>query len=144
MVLRAIVAAIGILVMLVGLTELIFPDRLIEATDALMRPTALRILGIVELVLGLILIAAALNRAIGLTTFALILGTYVILIGIALIVAPGRLIGLSNALLLDASPATQSAVLGLSGVVRILIGAALFWSTMRPLRPVERGLPEHR
>lgn len=144
MALRAFVGILGIVIVLVGLMEIIAPGQIVSLSTSLMRPTAVRALGVMELVLGLLLIAAGLRRVVGLTTYVLILGSYLALLSVVLLVAPDRLIDMVHKSFLDVPPATQTIVLWLSGLLRMLLGAALFWAAMRPRASIGTAPVEHR
>lgn len=144
MVLRKIVAVVGAVVVLVGLAEIVLPHQMINLTDAMMHPVTIRILSVVELVLGAVLIAAALRRTVGLRTYVLILGIWLIIVGFVMFAAPLFVIDLVYALLLNRVHGAQLVILWASGLVRIVLGAALLWAGIKPPRPVVRARVEHR
>lgn len=74
MILRRIVVVIGLVVLLVGLTEIVLPAQMIAFVESLMRPVVLRGLGAFEFILGVVLIAAAVKRVVRFRVFVLILG----------------------------------------------------------------------
>jgi len=140
MALRVIVAVLGLLIVLVGLMEIVAPDQILVFSQSLMRTNVVRWLGVVELVLGVVLIVAALRRAVGLTTFVLLMGSYLVVLSVVMFVAPGRLVDIVRASVVDASPGAQIAVLWMSGLLRILLGSALFWGAI--LAPRRAGPAE--
>jgi len=144
MILRRVVMVIGLVVVLVGLTEIIIPAQMLDFTDMLMRPVVIRLLSVVELALGVILIVAALKRLVRLRTFVMILGVYLAVLSAVLFAAPYFLIDMVNAILLYRPHGVQMTVLWASGLLRIALGGALLWATARPPRPGEPAPVEHQ
>lgn len=144
MILRRVVMVIGLVVVLVGLTEIIIPAQMLDFTDMLMRPVVIRLLSVVELALGVILIVAALKRLVRLRTFVLILGIYLAVLSVVLFAAPYFLIDMVNAILLYRPHGVQMTVLWASGLLRIALGGALLWAVDRTPRPSEPAPVEHQ
>lgn len=132
MILRKIVAVIGAVVVLVGLAEIVLPAQMIALTDAMMHPVTIRVLGVLELVIGVVLLAAALRRVVGLRTYVLVLGIWLIVVAVVMFAAPYFLIDLIYAMLLNRAHSVQLGVLWASGLVRILLGSALIWAAAVP------------
>jgi|GEM_PF-1398410 len=128
---RQLVAYLAILILLVGLMEILFPTEFIWLTQALANRLALRIVGVFGLLVGAVLLFACARRLVGLRTFVLILGLYVIAGGTLALVSPGIVRDLMYWLVLDRKPGFQLAVLWASGLVRIAIGAALLYAWAR-------------
>ena len=78
MIIRRIVAVLAALIILVGLMEIIFPDRTRAMTESLMGLVLLRLVGVLGLAIGVVFVVAAAKRLVGLRLFVLIVGLYVI------------------------------------------------------------------
>lgn len=144
MALRRLVGVVGIIVLLVGLGEIVFPAQVLSLTESMMRPAILRLIGAFELVLGVLLVAAAIRREVRLQPLVLILGIWLIVVSAVMFAAPEFLMDLTNAILLYRPKGFQIAVLWASGLLRIVLGGALIWASLRPPDPVHRPQVEHQ
>jgi hypothetical protein len=134
MVIRRIVGVLGAVIVLVGLAEIVFPDWTRVATEYLVVPTWLRLLGVLGAAIGIVFVVVAVKRLVGLRLFVLILGIYEILGSLALFAAPALFRDLIDALYLNRTPEFQLTVLWLSGLLRIGLGAALLYAVAKPPR----------
>jgi uncharacterized protein YjeT (DUF2065 family) len=135
MVLRRIVAVLALLIILVGLMEIIFPEWALIATESLVGLVLLRLMGVLGLAIGVVLVVAAAKRLVGLRLFVLIAGLYVIVAGLVVFVSPPLIRDLIDAIFLNRSPAFQLTMLWATGLLRIGIGAALLYAFAKPPRP---------
>lgn len=140
MVLRRIIGVVGVLLPLVGLFEIVFSDWAISLTKAIAQPVWLRVAGATGLIIGAILLIAYFNRLVGLRLFVLILGIYMLVVGLAALAGPEVIRDLIDALLLRRGPGFQVVVLWVSGLIRIALGIALIYAVARPQRPAEEGV----
>lgn len=131
-IMRRSVVLIGLLVVLAGLTEIILPEWSIFLAHGLFRVVPIVIAGIVGLVIGLVLLAAASRRLVGLRLFVMVVGGVAIALGLVAIAEPGLVKDLGYALLLRRSWGFQLAVLWTTGILRILLGGALVYAAMKP------------
>ena len=134
MVIRRIVAVLAVLIILVGLMEIIFPDRSRALTESLMRLTPLRLTGVVGIAMGVVMVIAAVKRLVGLRLFVLIVGIYAMAASLVCFTSPALISDLVDALYLKREVGFQSTVLWASGLLRIGIGAALLYAVAKPPR----------
>jgi len=132
MIIRRIVAVLAALIILVGLMEIIFPDRTRAMTESLMGLVLLRLVGVLGLAIGVVFVVAAAKRLVGLRLFVLIVGLYVIVGSLVVFASPALIARLIDAIFLKCSPASQLTVLWASGLLRIGIGAALIYAVAKP------------
>lgn len=132
MAIRRIVGFLGVLICLVGLAEVMFPEWARIATDYIVAPTWLRLSGVFGMAMGIVLVIAALKRLVGLRLFVLILGVYSIAVSLVVFVGPALIQDLINALFLYRTPEFQLTMLWISGLMRIAIGAALLYAAAKP------------
>jgi uncharacterized membrane protein len=140
MVIRRIVGILAVVIILVGLAEIIFPDWATGLTRALMHPTSLRLTGVIGVAIGVVLLAAYAKRLVGLRLFVLILGIYVTVAGLFTFASPDFMDELVGVLFLNRRHSFQLTILWASGLLRIAIGCALLYAVARPPRPTVAGV----
>lgn len=128
---------------MVGLAGIVFPARMLGLIQSLMQPAAIRLLGAGELVLGAVMIVAALRRLVGLRTFVIVLGAWVVTAGMFAFAGPEFLIDMVNAVLLLRPRGFQLTVLWASGLLRIVLGGALIWAAAMPPQAASTPSVEH-
>lgn len=132
MIIRRIVAVLAVVIILVGLMEIIIPEWAFIATEWLMGPVSLRLLGVLALAIGVVFVVAAAKRLVGLRLFVLIAGLYVMVAGLVVFASPPLIRDLIDALLLKREPGFQLTMLWATGLLRIGIGAALLYAVAKP------------
>lgn len=143
MVLRVIVAIVGVLIVLTGLAELILPHRwFVGLTQGFFGSRALVITGVVEIILGLLFIGAVLAREVGLGLYVLLFGIYMAGAGIMMLLYPAHFRSIMDLLFLKQTPLGQAAILWMTGLLRIIIGVGLLYAAvMVPVRRVVEPVP---
>jgi hypothetical protein len=134
MVLRWIVLIIGVLVLLLGVSQIFWASWWLSILPSVMALQTLRILGIVALVIGVTLTLAAARRAVGLRILVYILGLLMLISGIALVIDPMFMKNTVYSFFLNKEPGPQMMLTRIGGVIRALIGAALIYAAARPAR----------
>lgn len=134
MVIRRIIAVLAVFIILVGVLEIIFPDRTRAMMESLEGLVLLRLLGVLGLGIGIVFVVAAAKRLVGLRLFVLIAGLYMIVAGLVVFASPPLIRDLIDALFLKRSPASQLTLLWTTGLLRIGIGAALIYAVAKPPR----------
>jgi uncharacterized protein YjeT (DUF2065 family) len=132
---RWIVGLFGLLVVLAGLSEIIFPNWARAAAESMMSMVWLRLVGVIGVAIGVVFIVAAAKSLVGLRLLVLIVGIYVVVASLVMFASPAFISDLMDALFLKRSEAAQCTVLWASGLVRIVIGCALIYAFARPPRP---------
>lgn len=133
MALRRIVALLGVLLILVGLSQLAWAGWWTGAVRSIYdAPLLLRLLGVVGIVFGAILITAAAKRIVGLRALMYVVGVYSALTGLLVLASPSFGEDLVYAMMLGRSHAFRVLVIWIAGVIRIALGVALLYALRRP------------
>ena len=85
---------------------------------------------IIGVILGLIFIGAVLAGQVGLSLYVLILGIYMVGGSILMLLYPAHTRDVFNALFLQQNPLGQSAMLWMTGLMRIVIGVGLLYAAV--------------
>jgi hypothetical protein len=88
MFIRRVVLVLGVLVTLLGLSQTVAASWWLRIMPSMMAPRGMRILGIVALLIGIVLVDAALRRAVGLRLFVAIIGILMLFGGAILLLNP--------------------------------------------------------
>jgi len=135
MVIRRIVGILGVLVLLAGLAEIIFPDWARGAAESLMSSIWLRLTGVVGVAIGAVFVIAAAKRLVGLQLLVMIFGVYMVVASLVMFASPELISDLMDAVFLNRSEAAQYTILWATGLLRIAIGCALLYAVAKPPRP---------
>lgn len=137
MLLRGFVVLIGLIIAIVGISQAIAPGWwLTSLMPIIMGIAVLRVIGIVVIVIGGLLVLAALSRAVGLSLYVLILGLLMLVIGILLLVDPGLIKSGLEAFIVNRG--TGLVATRVAGVIRLLLGIALMYAGWpQVVRPVQ-------
>lgn len=128
MVIRSLVFVIGILIVVIGVSQMAAANWWIDIMPKLMQPMNLQILGIIALVIGLILTTAALRHLVSLRPLVLVLGILMCLGGILLLANPCGAGETVRAMILSRPHEAQALMAQVGGLVRALIGVALIYA----------------
>ena len=131
MALRTVVSIVGVLIALIGLSQVAATAWWVRILPSIMGQPEVRVYGVVLLAIGAVLALAALRRLVALRLFVLVLGLWVVLSGAALLVSPGAMQHTVYAQFLSRPHGTQMAVICVSGLIRVLIGGLLVYSATR-------------
>lgn len=133
MVIRRIVFALGLLAVIVGLSQTAFPSWWIGVSPKLVASTALCVgWGLFAGIVGVALIVAALRRLVGLGLFVLILGGLMLAGGVTFVVHPAFARDIVGAFVVNPAPSLRIAITFGAGVVRVILGALLLFAYYRP------------
>ncbi len=131
---RKLLAVVGLLIALLGVSQIVWAAWWTDVAQSIVRSSLLRLWGLPPVVIGIVMIIAAARRLVGLRLFVIILGVYVVLVGLALLAAPELFGKLMDILLKGRSSQTQAFVVWLAGTLRVIIGVALLYAVAKPLR----------
>lgn len=133
MVLRRTVYALGMLAVILGLSQMAFPSWWIGVSPKLVASTALCVgWGLFAGIVGGALIVAALRRLVGLGLFVLILGGLMLASGVAFIVHPSFARDIVAAFVVNPAPSLKLVITFGAGVARVVLGALLIYAYYRP------------
>lgn len=132
MVIRGSLYVFAILILLVGVSQLIFPFWWMNQALSLVNSSWLYVFAVIGIVMGFLLIIAAKRRLIGLRTFMYILGSIVVVFGIVFIANPGSAYDMTKALFVDHSRNYMIGMMMLSGVIRTGLGIIIIYALSRP------------
>ena len=131
MVLRRIVLPIGVLVLILGLSQVVAAQWWIRVMPSILTLPSLRIFGVVDLLMGTALLAAAVRREVSLRIFVLILGVLMLLDGVARLACPAAMREAVNSFFLGRPHSSQLIMIMVRGVVRAIVGALLIYSASK-------------
>ena len=131
MVLRRIVLLIGVLVLILGLSQVVAAQWWLRVMPSILTLPSLRINGVVDLMMGIALLAAAARREVSLRIFLLILGVLSLLGGVAMLACPAAMREAVNSFFLSRPHSSQLTMTMVSGVVRAIVGALLIYSASK-------------
>jgi hypothetical protein len=131
MVTRKIVLGAAVLLILVGLSQLIVSKWWLEKAKALVDSNYLHLWGLIGVVLGVVLLLAVLERAVGLRLFVAILALLNLGVGLAILVSPQFFRDLAYAVVFDRSPGIRVFVMYVGGILRVTIGALLIYAAIK-------------
>jgi hypothetical protein len=135
MVLRRIVLPIGVLVLILGLSQVVAAQWWLRVMPSILTLPSLRIFGVVALLMGIALLAAAVRREVSLRIFVLILGVLMLLGGVAMLACPAAMREVVNSFFLSRPHSSQLIMTMVFGVVRAIVGALLICSASKIERP---------
>lgn len=138
MVLRRIILIFGVLLILLGVSQLLFADWWIVVPGAVRGSAfALFLIGLLAVAIGGVFLVATVTRLVGLLIFMLIVGAIVLAEGVVVLVSPDIMRDLLDALVLNRAHAFQVVAIWISGLIRIALGVAIVYAVMHP--PVTGG-----
>lgn len=138
MAIRKILYVVAILIVLLGLSQLVFTNWWLERVPDLIRSSRLYLWGLPGLILGVLVLVGVLEKALGLR---LLLGIWAILVigcSCLLLIQPESVRNWLYTIFMDRPHWWQMSFTWVSGLVRILLGVIILYALMRPLR---RALP---
>lgn len=136
--LRIALVIIALLLVLVGFSQIAFPRAWDGAVGSMLASPLFRLWGVISIALGLVFIAGSLNKTIELRLFLWVLGWLIAIAGLAMLINPGSAALYTRAVFLDRSPDTKVAIMWLSGLLRIGLGAAIYYAVVKPDTQVRR------
>ena len=131
MVLRRIVLLIGVLVLILGLSQVVAAQWWLRVMPSILTLPSLRINGVVDLMMGIALLAAAARREVSLRIFVLILGVLMLVDGVAMLAWPAAMREAVNSLFLSLPHSFQLTMTMVHGVVWGIVGALLIYSASK-------------
>lgn len=132
---RVTVLILGILVLLIGFSQLILGDWWIAKTRSLIEFSPSRWLGLITVLIGLILFIAADAKAIGMRDVMSLMGILFIVLGVYYVLNPGFWNKYTEDVFLNQPPDVQTRFLVITGLIRITFGVAMIYAaTQRPRR----------
>lgn len=129
---RIITVILALLIVLAGFSQLVVPTWWDGFTESLINSMWLRLWGVVGILIGAVLIAASMKRTIGLRLFLWVFGWLAALGGLAILINPAPAAVYTRAIYLDRAPETRVVVMWLSGLLRIGLGAAIYYAVVKP------------
>jgi hypothetical protein len=130
MLIRRIVLVLGVLVVLIGLSQVLAASWWLRIMPGMMGSHGMRILGIVALLIGAVLVDAWIRRAVGLRPFVLVIGALMLVGGVVLLINPGTM----NAMwasFMNRPHESQMTMTWIAGLVRAAIGALLVYAATK-------------
>jgi hypothetical protein len=134
MIIRRIVLVLGAVVVLIGLSQVFAASWWLKVMPGMMAPHGMRILGGVALLVGVVLLDAAVRRAVGLRPFVLIIGILMLFGGAILLFNPGAM-HTFWASWMNRPHESQMTMTWIAGLVRAAIGILLVYAATRAATP---------
>jgi uncharacterized protein YjeT (DUF2065 family) len=131
MVLRRIMLLIGVLVLIQGLSQVVAAQLWLRVMPSILTLPSLRIFGVVALLMGIALLAAAVKREVSLRIFVLILGVLMLVDGVAMLAWPAAMREAVNSLFLSLPHSSQLTMTMVRGVGKAIVGALLIYSASK-------------
>jgi len=131
MVIRKIVLGVAIILILIGLSQLIVSRWWLEKAQALTDSSYLYLWGLIGVVVGIVLLLAVLERAVGLRAFVAILALLNLGVGLALLVSPQFFRDLAYAVVFDRALWIRVFVMCVGGLIRVAVGVALVYAVIK-------------
>ena len=138
MTIKRILAAIGILIMAVGVIQLVQPRGVWRFTGNLVvghlyepPPTALFIIGAFSIVLGAFLLYVGLRKLTVFSTLIWVLGAILFVAGVLMVLAPEFFRDFANSIFFNRSDTAKLAMTYIGGVIRFFIGVLLLIASLR-------------
>jgi hypothetical protein len=122
---RAAVLIVGVLVFLVGLSEVVAGQWWIGPAKSMAASPAVRWFGIVGVAIGVVMLLAAHRRLVGLRSFITLLGLMMVVFSAHYLVDPDFWNRVMADAFLDRSVAVQTRFLVIQGLIRMVVGAAV-------------------
>ena len=132
MLLRKIILILAVLILLTGISQLVFMSWWSNVIEAFANHLALRLVGLLAVFMGGAILLGAVRRLVGLRLFMIILGAYVLASGFVLLANPGLMSDLFRTFFLNRGSAFRIMVLLFGGTVRIVVGGAMLYAVYRP------------
>lgn len=140
---RAIVLVFGIVVLLVGFSELVTGHWWVGVSRSILEWPGLRWFGLFAAAIGAIVFLAAHWKLIGLRDVMTVMGLLFMAIGFHYVLDPEFWRRFSKDVFLDQPWAVQTRLLVITGLIRIALGAAMIYAaTQQPRR--RNAMPEIR
>lgn len=131
MIVRRIILVIGVLTALVGLTQLAFTSWWLQAFGYILVTGWLPALGVLAIVIGCVMLIAAVERLVLLRGLFVVLGIIELVVGILVALNPTMIRELAQALVLNRQPGFQVFEVWIGGAVRVIIGGLLIYAVVR-------------
>lgn len=129
---RRALFVLALILMVIGGLQSVFQSFTINLTRSIVEMDfVMRLMGLVAFVFGALLLIAAWKRVIGLRPLMVVLGWIMFAAGAVILIAPGAWRELAYSVFLNRGAGTQSFMLSLSGLIRIVIGALILYGLSR-------------
>lgn len=141
-VLRGIVLIFGLILIVIGISQPFFTNFWYKVSQNIVEsPTNERIAGAVAVIFGVVLIVAAIKRAVAVPGLVFVLGLIMLIPGIIILIRPDFIAAATTDSFLNRPPHERRLVLLFSGLIRAIIGVILVAAVVnaRPLSE-QRGL----
>lgn len=132
MAIRKILLVIGILITIVGLSQLVFVRWWVEHLPRLIESPSFYIWGLVPLLFGVVLLIGVLERAVGQRPLLAIISVISIIGGATMVAQPKFSKDIVDAIFGNRSHSIQLLVVAMGGLVRTLIGVVILWALAKP------------
>lgn len=125
-VLRTLVLILGLILIVIGVSQPIFADFWYCASKSIVQSAACeRIAGAFAVIFGLALILAAVNRVVAIPGLVFVLGVIMFLPGIYILFRPDIIAVMTNNAFLNRPSGERRLVLLYAGIIRAIIGVVL-------------------
>ena len=128
MVIRDILIAIGLLMILVGISQFVLGTWWNGVSRKIIDSTRLRILGLIGLLIGGLFVYAAVEAVVNLHWYFWFLGLWSIVFSLVIIINPAFARRYSESVYLDRPRNEQLRFLYILGLIRILLGAIILYA----------------
>ncbi|MGB9620343.1 MAG: hypothetical protein ACPL7K_08015 [Armatimonadota bacterium] len=132
MAIRKILFAVAGIIVLLGASQLVFAGWWVERVLGIVESSLFYLWGLPGLLFGVVLLIGIMDRAVGLRLFLAAVAVISIVVGGVLLAQPEFARDVLGTLFVKRSPAAQKFDLLLGGLVRIAVGAILFYALMTP------------
>jgi len=134
MIIRRIVLVLGVLVVVLGLSQVVAASWWLRIMPGIMGPHGMRILGVVALLIGIVLVDAGVKHAVGLRAFVLVIGALMLVGGVVLLVNPGMM-NAFWASWMSRPHGSQMTMTWIAGLIRAVIGVLLVYAATKAATP---------
>ena len=131
MVIKKIILIIGILVVLVGLSQVLFASWWLAVYPSFLVTGWLAAFGIFAIILGCIMLIAAVEKLVLLRGLFFVLGAIILGVGIIAVLSPSFMCDLGNALVVKRSQGVQMVEIRGAGVLRMILGALIIYAVVK-------------
>lgn len=130
MIMRRVVLVLGALVLALGLSQVFAASWWLRIVPAMLAPHGLRIAGVIALLIGLVLVDAALLKEVGLRWFVVLIGALMLVGGVALLFSPNAMSAYWTSFA-SRPHASQMTITWVAGIFRAIIGLLLIWAATK-------------
>jgi hypothetical protein len=133
--LRRLVVLIGIIAVIVGISQIIITHRVEVMTKHYIAGSSIYLLAAVSLLFGIILAWAGATRHVRLFRLILVIGVLMIIAGLFIGILPGMSRELIYTFYFNKPESTRKIIAWAGGLIRILLGTIIIYAGMHPPIP---------